>query len=63
MTIDPSLCTGCGLCAQNCAVHAIVRAKQRLWPQRIPIQIGMCWGRNTKLNCLENHRDSEGKAG
>ena len=25
----------------------------------IPIQIGMCWGYNTKLNCLEYHRDSE----
>ena len=25
----------------------------------IPIQIGMCWGRNRKLNCLEYHRDSE----
>lgn len=24
-----------------------------------PIQIGMCWGYNTKLNCLEYHRDSE----
>ena len=25
----------------------------------MPVQIGMCWGRNTKLNCLEYHRDSE----
>ena len=25
----------------------------------MPIQIGMCWGRNTKLNCLEYHRSSE----
>ena len=25
----------------------------------MPIQIGMCWGRNRKLNCLEYHRDSE----
>ena len=23
--IDPALCTGCGLCASNCAVHAITR--------------------------------------
>lgn len=23
------------------------------------VQLGMCWGRNTKLNCLEYHRDSE----
>lgn len=25
----------------------------------MPIQIGMCWGFNTKLNCLEYHRCSE----
>ena len=25
----------------------------------MPIQIGMCWGNNTRLNCLEYHRDSE----
>lgn len=25
----------------------------------MPVQIGMCWGRNTMLNCLEYHRDSE----
>ena len=25
----------------------------------LPIEIGMCWGHNTKLNCLEYHRDSE----
>ena len=25
----------------------------------MPIQLGMCWSRNTKLNCLEYHRDSE----
>ena len=25
----------------------------------MPGQLGMCWGRNTKLNCLEYHRDSE----
>ena len=25
----------------------------------MPIQLGMCWGRNAKLNCLEYHRDSE----
>ncbi len=25
----------------------------------MPFQLGMCWGRNTKLNCLEYHRDSE----
>ena len=25
----------------------------------MPVQIGMCWGHNTQLNCLEYHRDSE----
>ncbi len=25
----------------------------------MPVQVGMCWGYNTKLNCLEYHRDSE----
>lgn len=25
----------------------------------MPCELGMCWGYNTKLNCLEYHRDSE----
>ena len=25
----------------------------------MPVQLGMCWGRNSRLNCLEYHRDSE----
>ena len=25
----------------------------------MPVEVGMCWGHNTKLNCLEYHRDSE----
>ena len=25
----------------------------------MPIQLGMCWGYNDRLNCLEYHRDSE----
>ena len=25
----------------------------------MPIQLGMCWGRNRRLNCLEYHRGSE----
>ena len=29
----------------------------------MPIQVGMCWGHNTKLNCLEYHRDSEVNVG
>ena len=29
----------------------------------LPVQLGMCWGHNTKLNCLEYHRDSEVNVG
>ena len=29
----------------------------------MPVQLGMCWGHNTKLNCLEYHRDSEVNVG
>ena len=29
----------------------------------MPVQLGVCWGRNTKLNCLEYHRDSEFNVG
>ena len=29
----------------------------------MPVQLGICWGRNTKLNCLEYHRDSEVNVG
>jgi len=29
----------------------------------MPIQLGMCWGHNTRLNCLEYHRDSEFNVG
>ena len=25
----------------------------------MPVQLGMCWGHNRRLNCLEYHRDSE----
>lgn len=25
----------------------------------MPMELGMCWGYNSKLNCLEYHRDSE----
>ena len=25
----------------------------------MPVELGMCWGRNTRLNCLEYHKDSE----
>lgn len=29
----------------------------------LPVQLGMCWGRNTRLNCLEYHRSSEFNVG
>ena len=29
----------------------------------MPVQLGMCWGHNTTLNCLEYHRDSEFNVG
>ncbi len=41
---------------ENCAVYADLRDRAY---GGMPIQLGMCWGRNTKLNCLEYHRDSE----
>ena len=41
---------------EACAVYADFRDRGY---GGMPIQIGMCWGHNTKLNCLEYHRDSE----
>lgn len=41
---------------EACAVSAEFRDRAY---GGMPIQIGMCWGYNTKLNCLEYHRDSE----
>lgn len=41
---------------EACAVYADMRDRAY---GGMPVQIGMCWGRNTKLNCLEYHRDSE----
>ncbi len=41
---------------ESCAVFADFRDRAY---GGMPIQLGMCWGRNTKLNCLEYHRDSE----
>lgn len=29
----------------------------------MPVQLGMCWGYSTRLNCLEYHRDSEVNVG
>ena len=41
---------------ENCAVYQQFRDRAY---GGMPIQLGMCWGHNTKLNCLEYHRDSE----
>ena len=41
---------------EKCAVFADFRDRGY---GGMPIEIGMCWGYNTKLNCLEYHRDSE----
>lgn len=41
---------------EACAVFTVFRDRAF---GGMPIQLGMCWGRNTKLNCLEYHRDSE----
>ena len=41
---------------EACAVYADFRDRGY---GGMPIQRGMCWGHNTKLNCLEYHRDSE----
>ena len=41
---------------EACAVYADLRDRGF---GGMPIQLGMCWGHNTKLNCLEYHRDSE----
>ena len=41
---------------ESCAVFADFRDRAY---GGMPIQLGMCWGHNTRLNCLEYHRDSE----
>lgn len=41
---------------EACAVFSSLRDRAY---GGMPIQLGMCWGHNTKLNCLEYHRDSE----
>ena len=41
---------------EACAIYG--ELQNRAWGG-MPIQIGMCWGRNTRLNCLEYHRNSE----
>ena len=41
---------------ESCAVYADFRDRAY---GGMPIELGMCWGHNTKLNCLEYHRCSE----
>ena len=41
---------------EECAIFSELRDRAY---GGMPIQLGMCWGWNTKLNCLEYHRDSE----
>ena len=41
---------------ESCAVFEQLRERAF---GGMPIQLGMCWGHNTKLNCLEYHRSSE----
>ena len=44
------------------SLEAVEELKDRLYSSvygGMPIQIGMCWGDNTRLNCHEYHRDSE----
>ena len=41
---------------EDCAVFEELRDRAY---GGMPVELGMCWGRNTKLNCLEYHRDSE----
>lgn len=45
---------------EDCAVYG---ALQNRAYGGMPVQVGMCWGWNTKLNCLEYHRDSEMNVG
>ena len=44
------------------ALQAMEEISQRLYGG-MPVQLGWCNGRNTKLNCLEYHRDSEFNVG
>lgn len=41
---------------ETCAVFADLQNRAY---GGMPIQIGMCWGHNSKLNCLEYHKGSE----
>lgn len=53
--------TGTGYCAEDEALQelpAAAEVAEHLFGG-MPCQLGWCNGRNTKLNCLEYHRDSE----
>ena len=41
---------------EDCAIFSELRDRAY---GGMPVELGMCWGKNTKLNCLEYHRDSE----
>lgn len=41
---------------ESCAIFSALRDRAY---GGMPIELGMCWGHNTRLNCLEYHRDSE----
>lgn len=41
---------------ESCAVFNELQARAY---GGMPVQLGLCWGYNTKLNCLEYHKDSE----
>lgn len=41
---------------EKCSTKAVLRDNVY---GGMPVQMGLCWGHNTKLNCLEYHRDSE----
>lgn len=43
-------------CLEKCAVYEDF--KNSVFGG-MPVELGMCWGYNTMLNCLEYHRDSE----
>ena len=45
---------------EACAIFPLLGTRQY---GGMPVQLGMCWGHNTKLNCLEYHRDSEVNVG
>ncbi len=45
---------------EACAIYPVFRDRAY---GGMPVQLGMCWGHNTRLNCLEYHRDSEVNVG